>query len=871
MPTVADASSASSSLSTRMPFGRRVARMRLASGPLGARLAQRLLPGQPDLAGLVHLDDLHVDDVALADDVGDLAHALVGQLRDVHQPVGARHDLDEGAEVDDPPHRAAIYLPDLRLRGERADAVDGLLHGLAVGRGHQHRAVVLDVDLGARLLDDAADGLAAGTDEIADAVGLDAQRDDTRRVGRQLGARRRYRRVHHVQDVQPGLARLLDRLLHDRAPDAADLDVHLHGGDAVARTGDLEVHVAQVVLVAEDVRQHADLVTLLDEPHGDAGDRGLDGDARLHERERSAADRGHGGGPVRFEDLGDDADGVREAVFVRQHRYEGALCERSVADLAPPRAAQELALARAEGREVVVQHELLVVLADQRVDLLLVRRRAERGHHQRLGLATREDGRAVCARQHVDVAGDGSDVAQAAPVEAPAVPDDRLAHDLFLDLVDQVAHGLAADRVAVAELGRRRVVHLVERRVALRLDALGERLAQLRQRELGDRSFELRVARRRFHLALRLPDRLAQLVLHVEDRLHCVVRGEERFQQERLGQDLGAALHHDDGVAPRGHDEVEIAVLELRRARVDHELAADAPQTNGRDRAGPRDVGQGQRRRRADDGDHVGIVLPIVRQDGGDDLRLATESLRKQRTHRTIDQPGREDLFLGGPSLALEEAARDLARCEGLLDVITGQRKEIATLPRAPQRRRRDQHDRLSELDERGAAGLLGDFSCLDAEAPTVEVGFGLLEHFSLSPRHGAASMILARRDGEKGRVLRCSGTWASWALLADTEPLDDSLVGLEIVALEVVEQSSTLAHELEEPATGMVILAMYLEVLCEIRDAIRQKRYLHLGGAGVGLVPPIALHDFPSTLLEHCHPALSVSVLLAWWLTHGV
>src|SRR5215468_5059024 len=178
MPTVADASSASSSLSTRMPFGRRVARMRLASGPLGARLAQRLLPGQPDLAGLVHLDDLHVDDVALADDVGDLAHPLVGELRDVHQPVGARHDLDEGAEVDHLAHRAAIDLADLRLRGETADPVDGALHGGTVGGGDEDGAVVLDVDLAPRLLHDAADGLPPGADEIADAIRLDVERDD---------------------------------------------------------------------------------------------------------------------------------------------------------------------------------------------------------------------------------------------------------------------------------------------------------------------------------------------------------------------------------------------------------------------------------------------------------------------------------------------------------------------------------------------------------------------------------------------------------------------------------------------------------------------------------------------------------------------
>ena len=50
------------------------------------------------------------------------------------------------------------------------DAVDRLLHRVAVGRGDVDRAVVLDVDLGAGLLDDAADDLAAGSDDVADLV-----------------------------------------------------------------------------------------------------------------------------------------------------------------------------------------------------------------------------------------------------------------------------------------------------------------------------------------------------------------------------------------------------------------------------------------------------------------------------------------------------------------------------------------------------------------------------------------------------------------------------------------------------------------------------------------------------------------------------
>src|SRR3989441_9369970 len=43
--------------------------------------------------------------------------------------------------------------------------------------------------------------------------------------------------------------------------------------DALTGPGHLEVHVAEVILDAEDVGQHLDRVTLLDEPHGDAGHR----------------------------------------------------------------------------------------------------------------------------------------------------------------------------------------------------------------------------------------------------------------------------------------------------------------------------------------------------------------------------------------------------------------------------------------------------------------------------------------------------------------------------------------------------------------------------------------------------------------------
>src|SRR5688572_19710453 len=140
MPTVTERRSDPASDRTRTPLSSRLARIPSARGTLW--FLEGFLAGEADLAGLVDLEHLHVDDVALADDVRHGAHPLVGELRDVHEPVRSGHDLDEGAEIDHAPDRAAIDLAHLGLGREAADALDRAGHGVAVGRRHEHGAVV---------------------------------------------------------------------------------------------------------------------------------------------------------------------------------------------------------------------------------------------------------------------------------------------------------------------------------------------------------------------------------------------------------------------------------------------------------------------------------------------------------------------------------------------------------------------------------------------------------------------------------------------------------------------------------------------------------------------------------------------------------
>ena len=76
--------------------------------------------------------------------------------------------------------------------------------------------------------------------------------------------------------------------------------------------------------------------------------------------------------------------------------------ELAVADFAAAGRAHAAGFTDRVGREVVVQHEVLLVGAFERVDELLVFAGAERGDDERLRFAAGEQRRAVRARQNAD-------------------------------------------------------------------------------------------------------------------------------------------------------------------------------------------------------------------------------------------------------------------------------------------------------------------------------------------------------------------------------------------------------------------------------------------------------------------------------------
>src|SRR3954468_14169600 len=65
--------------------------------------------------------------------------------------------------------------------------------------------------------------------------------------------------------------------------------------------------------------------------------------------------------------------------------------------------------------------------------------------------------------------------------------------------------------------------------------------------------------------------------------------------------------------------------------------------------------------------------------------------------------------------------------------------------------------------------------------------------------------------------------------LAPEAELLNQRAVGLDVLALEVVQEPAAPAHELEQSAERVVVLRVRAEVLRELVDAPREQRDLHL------------------------------------------
>src|SRR5207302_6051716 len=288
-------------------------------------------------ANLVALDgeNFHEDLVAKLQLIPNVADAMLGDFADVQEAVGAGEKFDESAELRETNDFAEIGFADFGAGSDVANHLQSRIAAGSAGGEDVHGAVLEDVDLDAGGFDNGLDLLAARTDEVADFILRDFQLEEARSVGGNRSARLAERLLHGVENLETGFLRLREGFAHDADGDAQDLDVHLQRRDACASASNFEVHVAIMVFGSGNVREDGVfLFATEDETHGDARARGLQRHTGVHKGERSAANRGHRGRAIGFQNVRNETHGVGEIRFGRKQIEKRALCQSTVADFA---------------------------------------------------------------------------------------------------------------------------------------------------------------------------------------------------------------------------------------------------------------------------------------------------------------------------------------------------------------------------------------------------------------------------------------------------------------------------------------------------------------------------------------------------------
>ncbi len=241
--------------------------------------------------------------------------------------------------------------------------------------------------------------------------------------------------VDDIEDVQTSVASLVKGFFEDFVAETVALDVHLGSCDTVDGTCHLEVHIAEVVFVAEDVAEDGvfGAFGVGDKTHGDTADGLFHLNTCVEQSECTGANGSHGGRTVTFEDIAHDTANVGE--IIGEHTLEGAVCEVSVAYFATSYTTLCLGLACREGREVVVKKEAFATLVEHVVKNLLVEFGTEGNGGEALCLTTGEDCRSVRSGNIVDLAPDGADFGGLAAIETHTFIEDAAAHGFFFNVV----------------------------------------------------------------------------------------------------------------------------------------------------------------------------------------------------------------------------------------------------------------------------------------------------------------------------------------------------------------------------------------------------------------------------------------------------
>jgi hypothetical protein len=73
-----------------------------------------------------------------------------------------------------------------------------------------------------------------------------------------------------------------------------------------------------------------------------------------------------------------------------------------------------------------------------------------------------------------------------------------------------------------------------------------------------------------------------------------------------------------------------------------------------------------------------------------------------------------------------------------------------------------------------------------------------------------------------------------SCLLFAQSKLLNQSAIPVNVLLLEIIQETPPLSHQFDQAPAGVVIFGVDLEVIGQVTDPLAQNGHLHFRGAGI-------------------------------------
>ena len=270
-----------------------------------------------------------------------------------------------------------------------------------------------------------------------------------------------------------------------------------------------------------------------------------------------------------------------------------------------------------------------------------------------------------------------------AAVRPPAFLEDAPVHHgielLFPEVVGRGRRGIRVFRARQRSplLGQRRKV-----RVSRSLLSFPQRFSHAGREILYQRVVERTAGfKERYARFCRLPGFSNDFFLKGDERSNFLLRVLERLSDDVLGHFPRSALQHINFLGRAGNHEIKIRCRPVGECRIhDPGLIRSADADSGYWPI-PRDVGEREGQRGAEEGKGVRIVFFVEGEDGRHHLHFVSHAEVEARPDSAIDEAANEDGFFRRAVLALDESRTEdfPGRVKSLL-IVNGEREEIPAL-----------------------------------------------------------------------------------------------------------------------------------------------------------------------------------------------